>query len=446
MKTKSVAHGILFLICVSLTFISTRVLAESFSLKEVVIQSLRHHPEMESARYNELSQEQKVTESASVYYPQVSGQAMIADGLPGSAAATGVEGLVVSPYHRGPVAGIIVKQTIWDFGRTGDSIDVSKSKVSLSQADTQAVKVPIVQKALSSYYSCARDKKLAAIFNEILKEAQVIQSEVDKFVKSSQRSVVEKDLAESQSAEIETIAQDSEKKYELELKRLSVLTGLKDYVCPDMGETLLQEFEESELGEKLKRFTLEESPFIHQAKAQTQLSLSEKGLAFDDHYPRIMGVAGYGYVQDTWAGVPLSNYAVAVGIVIPIFEGFRVSSRVEGARAKLLSDESHLEGIRLNVGAANVEFDKTRESSQVRMRNLKSEVAIAVRAFDTAKKRYFTYQGNLVDLRESLRNLTRTQNQLKIAEFDFLLSSAEKALVNGGLEKFNNPSSESKKD
>ena len=421
----------------SLSLVSFNSWAESFSLNEVLTQSLKHHPTMEASRYLELAEIQKIREAESVYYPQISGQGMYAKGLPGSAAATGVQALVVSPFHKGPAAGVVLEQTLWDFGRTGNSVLVSRGRVALSKADTQISKVSIAQTALDSYYACARDKAIGSIFSQILKEAKVVEEEVDKFVRSSQRSVVEKHLAEFQSEEIKNTAEDVEKKYEWELHRLSLLTGIeeKDHPCPELGESLLDEFKKSVLGKEA--FSEEQSPSIFSAKERLNLALSEKELAYADHFPSLMGVASYGYVQDTWANIPIYNWSAAVGIVIPIFEGFKVSSRVEGARAKQMAEERNVDATRLNLNADNARFNKAIESSKIRIKNLKNEVLLAEKAFGTAKKRYFTYQGSLVDLRETLRNLSSSQIHLKISEYEFLVNSAVKALVNGAADQLN---------
>lgn len=431
------ACGLLAMLTTSITPpAAVASVASPVSLQEVITHALAHHPEMLAARLNEYAQEEKITVAASVYYPQLSAQAMVAQGLPGSTAATGVEGIVVSPFHRGPAAGLIVKQTLWDFGRTGDQIAVAQSHVVAAQADTQATEVPVLQNALESYYACARDRKITQLFQELATEAKVIEREVQRFVKSSQRSVVEQYLAESQVAELETIFFDAEKKQEIELKRLMLLTGLGASAlvsCPEMGAALIKEFQASTLAEQAgAEEASEQSPYLRQASARLQLSLKEKDLAFDDHYPKLMGVAGYGYIADTWAGVPRSNYSLAVGIVIPLFEGFRVKAQVESAQANFLAKSNQLEGTKLNVHAANLALSKKRESSQLRINSLTQEVSLAVKSFQTAKKRYFSYQGSLVDLRESLRNLSRSQQQLQFAEFDYLMASSEKALINGG--------------
>ena len=56
----------------------------------------------------------------------------------------------------------------------------------------------------------------------------------------------------------------------------------------------------------------------------------------------------------------------------------------------------------------------------------------ANQAFTLAKKRYYNFEGTLVDVREAVRNLERIQSEVIDVKIDLLLAKGSKALLNGG--------------
>jgi len=424
----------LFLICFLIVAANSEALfAKQITVIEVIQDSLSFHPNLKAEKLEELRREEEIIEAKSSYYPKLSLQGLYAKGLPGSAGATNVQALVVSPYHKGPAAGVVWEQNIYDFGRTSDTIKVSTEKHSLRQEDTKVSKISIAKDAVQAYYSCAREKSLSRIFSELLSEARTVEKEVAAFVRSGQRSVVDTYLSQSQAEEIETASLDFRKRFEINEKRLLLLTGSKatEVSCSELDENLMHELSD-EL--KLQELKTERSPLLLQAQAKLNVSLAEKDLAFDDHLPKLVGIASYGYIEDTWADIPFYNWSAAVGVTIPLFEGFRVSSRVSAARAQVQANESRVEALRLDLADNNLKYDGFIESAAIRIENIKNEVILTNKAFALAKKRYFAFQGTLLDLRESLRNLARAKTALKSSEFEWLENSAEKALLNGALE------------
>ncbi len=57
---------------------------------------------------------------------------------------------------------------------------------------------------------------------------------------------------------------------------------------------------------------------------------------------------------------------------------------------------------------------------------------LANKAFSAAKTRYFSFEGNLVDLRDAFTNLARTENEINETRAELLQASGAKILINGG--------------
>ncbi len=59
------------------------------------------------------------------------------------------------------------------------------------------------------------------------------------------------------------------------------------------------------------------------------------------------------------------------------------------------------------------------------------EFDLAIKAFNVAKKRYFSFEGELIDLREAFRNLARVETEIQETRTRLLQASGSKALLNG---------------
>ena len=67
------------------------------------------------------------------YYPILNMEALDSAGFPGSSEWLDIEGLVGSPFCKGPTAGLVAKQLIYDFGRTAADVRASQSQVKVAR-------------------------------------------------------------------------------------------------------------------------------------------------------------------------------------------------------------------------------------------------------------------------------------------------------------------------
>jgi len=443
------------------------------SLEQTLNETIQHHPALQVDQYAELSQQQNEKIAQSAYYPNVSAMALATTGFPGSAGATGIQGLMVSPYHKGPSAGLFLEQNIWDFGRTSDSVRLSEKETNLTQKNSLVTGLKVGQLAQDVYFVCSRDRSLAEAYRRITKESEVIEKEVDNFVRVGQRSIVDRYLAKSQTEEIRTIADDYQKRFEIDNRRLAYLTGHQgegnlalqggvgplrterrganpvstiqhpglqsgvdkaqndaDILCPMMDEKIILNLKEYSQ-EATPMISGPQSPLLSQAAAQTEVSLTQKSLAQKDFNPKLVGIASLGWMNDTELGVPMQNYSAAVAVIFPLFEGFKTASQVRKYELMTIQNEKNNDAVRFGIDEANLNFDRAIESAKLRIAHLKQELDIAETGFATAKKRYFAMEGNLVDLREAVRNLARTSSEIKTSLYDLATQSTSKALLNG---------------
>jgi len=90
-----------------------------------------------------------------------------------------------------------------------------------------------------------------------------------------------------------------------------------------------------------------------------------------------------------------------------------------------------LGAVQLRMDEVNAKYDEIIDASKARIEHLEREEKLAREGFAVAKNRYFKLQGNLVDLRDALRNLGRIETDMKDTQANLLEATGAKDLLNG---------------
>ena len=409
----------------------TSVRAE-LTLESTILQTLKHSPELESNQYMELTRQLNERIAWSRYYPKISFEMLESHGFPGSAGATTVTGLMISPFRTGVSAGFFVEDDLWDFGRTTGAIRVAEHETNVSKKQGLVTALKISDVAQQAYYLCSKDRTLAELTKKLVREASLIEKEVSTFVRVGQTSVVEGVLSQSQNEEARTLAESYQIQYELDNKRLGLLTGqaANQPLCQSI-DSMTYGSTHTQSSPPNAASSSKASPLLAQAEAQTAMYQAKRDLSLADFNPKLIGIGSVGYIQNTELGIKPQNYSVAVGLIWPIFEGFKTSSEVKMLEAQTAQAEKTRDATQFRIDDANLSFDRNIQANQVRVNHLKREFQLAENGFQLAKKRYLAHQGDLGDLRETFRNLTRISIELNESKYDLLTQIASQSLMNG---------------
>ena len=130
----------------------------------------------------------------------------------------------------------------------------------------------------------------------------------------------------------------------------------------------------------------------------------EKKAAKTAYLPRIVALASVGEIENTNVNeIKAKNYVVAVGIEIPLFEGFATRAKVDKATAKneaLFYKEALInEQIHSQVTQALLEYQRTK----LLFNQAKEKLQLASKALQLAQRRYLNKNGLLVEWEEAYR-------------------------------------------
>lgn len=393
-------------------------------LAEVLRQAAAASPDVAAARLGAVAAESRIGAAEAAYYPSASLQAVETTGFPGSTGHLGTTGLTGSPYRAGPAAGLTVTIPIWDFGRTSSAVTAAEHEAKSRAEEAEYARYSVYQTVLHIYYRCAMHRELTEAWESVSQNAMLVRDAVHKFVKTGQRSVVERYLSESQLEQAHTQSAVYREKLEEQVKELALLTGMPaDAIqCPTLPA--------ADAADSVFHGAGRPNPSIQAAAEDAEAARARLAQARSDYLPKLVGAADLGLLSDVRL-VQEKYYALGAALILPVFEGFRTKHQVEEATALVSSAEKRLEARKLAVADLNLRYDKAIAGAKTALVHVRKEYELAAEGFKVAKERFLRLQGSVVDVRAALDNLSRTEIELVTIREKLLEATGAKAILNG---------------
>ncbi|EID99689.1 TolC family protein [Leptospira licerasiae] len=412
------------------------------SIEDFMAKAEKTSPDVAAKIFQAKRAEEDVGAAKSAYMPTAYFSGMVTSGLPGSFGEPGVmvpRGVMVSPFHAGPSAGIWGQYTLYDWGRRENDVKVAETQAKERKEEIRIARVEVLDTSVRSYYACSRNRSLSELWSGLNGDLEIIHREVLRFVRNGQKSIVDKYLIEAQVEQIKTQTHD----YELRLNKGREELGLliqedwNNFSCPsitsiNLGPLPETESKSSKESQSEKNTTYDNSPIVNRAKMELLAAEAKLDRSKADFMPELKSSYSVGTFEQARL-VPYQNYSANLSLVVPVFEGMKTVREVKAAEHEVSSKRKELEAARKKIAELNIGLGKTIDSSALRIRHLRNEVSLAKTAYEVARNRYTSYQGNLVDFREAFRNLLRANGELIDAYTEYLIYTKVKDLVNGNI-------------
>ncbi|HWU42764.1 MAG TPA: TolC family protein [Bdellovibrio sp.] len=395
------------------------------SLLTVLQEAEENNPRLKAQEYEEKAAAENIRAKKSKYYPELNLAAIASTGNPGSFSMLEADGNLSSSQRVGYGTSLILKQDIWDFGRTSNGVHSAELEKDLEKKKNDLTRTQVASEVLATYIDCAFLRTQLENSGFIVEQARMLDNETDRFVRSGQKSVIERYLVDTEKKSAETRVAEFSERLRVAEERLGIQLqrNAADPVhCDDLAS---MQKDVTNMNEAAKS-----NPVIEAQKVRAQIAESKLSAAKSENMPRIFGMALVGNFENEHLK-ERDHYAAGVGISLPLFSGFLVDAETGKRDAELLAERSSVEAIKQSVDTANSNFDERIRSLQVRLRFLESESQHARKVFDLAHKRYENLQGSMNDLRESIKNRDRLILETDQTLRDLLYAEIEKDLFNG---------------
>jgi outer membrane protein TolC len=350
------------------------------------------------------------------YLPTLEFNVVATEGFPAGVAQLG--GLPGAAFRSGPAAGLVVRQPVWDFGRSAAAVEARRAEAlagrikELSTIDQEAAL------ALQTFVECAYARESARQWKDMLGDFETIHAQIRAFVRSGQRSLVEETLAVSQVEEAKTQIAYHERREEMLRALLAERLGRSaDSIrCPVLGDKTRAPMIAP------TKLPLEDNPAMRAAEAETLLWEAEETKAQREFGPQLQAIASYGIMMNRSAEP--DTYAIGLGLRVPLFDGGREQRATAMARAQRDIAVARRDAIRAQLRLEALQLRAKAQLEEQRRDRLRAEVRLLRNAFSRARQRYFLLQGQLADLREAVRNLAQRRSALARARYEAHLARA----------------------
>ncbi|MGE5086405.1 MAG: TolC family protein [Bacillota bacterium] len=418
-------RSIIFPLLLVSVAVSASPSTSSLSLLQTMREAEANSPALKVDEFRLKSSEETIRMKKSGYFPELSVAAIASTGDPGSFSMLDVDSNLSSTNRIGYGASLILKQDIWDFGRTSHSVESAKLENEVEKQQSSLTRAQVSRDVLVTYLDCAFYKTQVQQSSFMIDQAKRLAQEINHFVRSGQRSIIERYFVESELKSALTNQAEYSERMNVAEEHLGILlhqSSKEKVSCQDL-EAVQKDVEWME-------GLPNQNPLLERENLRLRVAESKLDEARAENNPRIIGMALAGTFDNDHLK-DRDHYAAGVGVTWPLFSGFLVDAKNEKSHADVLAQQNFVEATRQKVDAANSGYDERIRSLRVRLSFLNEEKIHAKKVFELAHQRYEDMQGNITDLREAIKFTNKLALEGDQVLRDYLLAMGEKSLFNG---------------
>jgi outer membrane protein len=397
--------------------------APHMTLKECIETALRNQPAIRTARASVDAGLGREMQAASPYFPQVSAST-------GYSENHSLGGAFGDSVSKGYTTTLSLNQLIYDFGRSGYSLDAAKLATRSSEQDADRVNQEVVLNVKQSYYALLAAKKLVEVARKTIEQTESHLRQAQAFFRAGSKPRFDVTRAEvdvnnarvglinaKNSVRIRTIALNT---------AMGVEPGLPtdiEFALPSVagaGTPSLEQAQDEALKNRPEMLKAETDREAAGARVRTEES---------NYYPTISAAGAYNWANGTQEMGPFkgdiqNSWNAGVTLTVPLFQGGLTRGRVNEARANLLALEAQRDAIRqtilLEVNQAYADL----EGATARVDAMESSLKNAQENLELAQGRYEAGVGPYIEVTDAQLAAVNTETDRIQALYDYYLASA----------------------
>ncbi|WP_312283165.1 TolC family outer membrane protein [Pseudescherichia sp.] len=307
-------------------------LQAQLTIKEAILRAFARNPKIAQAAAQIHVGKANLDEAESAWFPQISLQGNVGRSHRNDSAGS---------LNNNGSGGVSLKQLIYDFGKTGGSIDEQHNLSDAYRYDLYNSLNEVGMETLQTYLQVKRYQALAEAARKNIVSLQSVQEMADLRAEaglSSQSDVLQ---AQTRIAGLNASLAQYEAQTRSAQAALSVLTGVMSNTLPDLPEDLMKQ-----------KITLNSLPY---ERSNAVRSAQARQLAADDrirqaqaqHWPTVSVQAG----RTRYENDNDSYWDDQVQLVVdaPIYQGGAVGARVDAAEGDRASARAQVEASKLDI-------------------------------------------------------------------------------------------------
>jgi len=334
---------------------------QPLTLDQVRAIALKFHPSLVASKETVLANKALVEQALAAYYPQVnlnnSYTAFTTNfsSSPISNPAGGAIGVPTPGPNRWSSTftdilntGVTATQTIYDFGRTSNTVKINRENVKSSQEDVSITRQNVILNVDQAYYGVLQTKRLTTVAEDTVKQTKDHLGQAQAFLRHGTHPKIDVTKAEVDLANAELNLIQARNNYQVALVTLNNAMGLRQDLQYEIEDSLSFKPREITPAEILMT-AFERRPELIQFKARERAQEATIKLAKASYYPILSGNASYLYRSTGFDKTFYWDWFISGTLTIPIFSGFSTPAQIAQGQATLRSLQAQEENTKLNI-------------------------------------------------------------------------------------------------
>lgn len=390
--------------------------ATPLTLDEAVAAAVKNHPQVIEAGENLRGAEARSGQAFAGYYPQMSFAADWSRGESFVAAQENIRLLAAT------TAGLYLKQTIYDFGRTAGAAAAARSNRDAADKAQAITRQDLTLRVKSAFYLLLAAEKQVVAVAETVTAREAVFHQAQEFFGQGIRSKVDVARAEAAMFAARTSLIRAENNRELarmELANAMGMVSLDDRIPVEPPQTFMSLPEKS----LSHREAVHNRAELQQVAALKSAAAGNLTSARSSYLPILSGVASAGYAgRDVQPDG--SVWGVGLNLTVPLFSGFSSVEQVREATAAINSIEARHNNLRLQISREVESAWLSGSEAAARIASTGKEVAAATEGKSLAEGRYQEGVGSIIEVTDAQSQALDAQTANIQARYDYYTALA----------------------
>jgi len=430
MRISIIIAIILFLI--SPTHAETRL-----TLHDCIEKALKNQPAMRAAKASVDAGQGRETQATSPYLPQVTAST-------GYSETHQVGGALGDTISKSYSTTLSANQMLYDFGRTGNTLDAARFNTRSAELDTDRVKQDVILNVKQAYFALLQAKKLVIVSQKTLEQAGSHLKQAEAFFRAGSKPKFDVTRAEVEvnSARLSLINANSS----VRIRTIALYNAMG--IDPG-GEIDIDDILSAPAAvppfEEAKTESLKNRPDMRKAESDIEAARARIRAEESNYLPNLSANGSYSWANGTqqmgnFNGVSLSgdiknSWNAGITLSIPLFEGGLTKGKVSEARANMHVLEAQRDTLRQSILIEISQSYADMESAKVRIDVMESSLQKARENLAIAQGRYEAGVGPYIEVTDAQVSSVNAETDHVQALYDFQLAAARVLKAMGRMEQ-----------
>lgn len=396
---------------------------DTLSLPQIMEVVIHSHPAIKNVEESLNKADAQIGLAKSGYYPTIDGAASFSYiGPAPSLEMPGIGDFQLFPHDNINV-GINVNQSIYDFGKTAANVEYATGSKELAKKSIETTKQNMAKGVIQNYYTLLYLQEAIKIKDEQLK---VLESHLD-FVQKKKATGSGTNY-EILSTKVKISAVENQKTdlvaaRDVQLSILNSLLGLPVKAFHVVKDTLTIS-QPNMPNDSIINYALQHREEMQIALNKTNLATLKMDVVKLENKPSINFIAEGGTKNGFVPNIETmrANYALGLGIRVPIFDGTRTKYKIMEAKSSIESSALQSEVTKRNISSEVVENETQLMKDYKKLKQSKLLLSQSEEAFKLAQTNYSAGAITNLDLLDATTTVSESKLMMLKSQIDYAVS------------------------